>query len=105
MDFAPSKANLREIASQGKAFTPQQEANLKRSFSSANENKSGGISLHELKEVLKAVDVDVEGEGGDSFLADLHQQGTMNARGEITFDGLKTMLQHYIFLCRRPASP
>ena len=93
MDFAPSKAGLQEVASQGKAFTPKQEANLKRAFSSADENKSGGISVHELKEVLKAVDVDVEGEDGDSFLADLHQQGTVNAQGEITFEGLKNMLQ------------
>ena len=91
MDFAPSKAGMQEVASIGKGFTSQQEANLKRAFSGAA-RQSGGLSVHEVKEVLKAVDVDMGGEDGDAFLADLHQQGTMNARGEISFEGLKQML-------------
>ena len=45
-----------------------------------------------MKEVLKAVDVDVEGEDGEQFLATLHQHGTMGPRGEVTFEGLKSML-------------
>ena len=42
MDFAPSKAGLREVASVGKAFTKQQEVNLKKAFSSADADGSGG---------------------------------------------------------------
>ena len=91
MDFAPSKANLREVASVGKAFTPQQERNLMRAFTVADANQSGGISVTELKEVLKAIDVDVDTEG-KQFLASMHQGGDLNRDGSISFEELKKML-------------
>lgn len=71
MDFAPSKRLLREIAAVGKPFTEEQERNLKRAFLGANNDQKGQISVHELKEVLRAVDVDVDGEDGDKFFAGL----------------------------------
>ena len=56
MDFAPSKAAMIQIADLSRGFTPIQENNLKRAFQVADRGSSGGISVGELKEVLKAVD-------------------------------------------------
>mmetsp|Transcript_25378 Transcript_25378/g.37606 ORF Transcript_25378/g.37606 Transcript_25378/m.37606 type:complete len:717 (+) Transcript_25378:1050-3200(+) len=103
MDFAPSKAAMIQIADVGRGFTPIQENNLRKAFQGADRG-SGGISIGELKEVLKAVDVGLEGEDGANLLANLPPNGTFS------FDQLKTMLQerlnyrnqanrHYVGLC------
>merc|ERR1719354_107116 len=93
-----------EISNVGAGFTRIQEQNLKRAFQVADTGNSGGISIGELKEVLKAVDVGLEGEVGAKFLANIPPSGT------ISFDQLKRMLQerlsnrnqanrHYVALC------
>jgi Ca2+-binding EF-hand superfamily protein len=93
MDFVPSKAALREIAAVGKPFTEEQENSLKRAFLGANSNGTGAISVTELKEVLKAVDVDVDGEDGDRFFENMP-----NVQGRvITFDELKHYLTQRMF--------
>jgi Ca2+-binding EF-hand superfamily protein len=93
MDFVPSKAALREIAAVGKALTVEQEASLKRAFLGANNDKAGHISVTELREVLKAVDVDVDGVDGDKFFAGLPD---LQSRA-ITFDELKHYLTQRMF--------
>ena len=92
MDFMPSKSAVREVAAAGKQFSPAQEKMLKRAFMGAD-NKSGGISIAELKEVLKAVDVDVDGEDGDKFFAKMPELQNR----PITFDDLKQMLEQRLF--------
>ena len=93
MDFVPSKAAVREVAAVGKPFTVEQEASLKRAFMGANSNAEGHISVTELKEVLRAVDVDVDGEDGDKFFA-----GLPNLQSQvITFDELKHYLTQRMF--------
>uniref|UniRef100_A0A6V2M4H7 ubiquitinyl hydrolase 1 n=1 Tax=Ditylum brightwellii TaxID=49249 RepID=A0A6V2M4H7_9STRA len=86
MDFVPSKSAIREIADVGKAFTSAQEKTLKNAFSLSATGNAGDISPDQLEEVLKAVDVDVDGEEGQMFLA------TMRREGKLTFDRLKQML-------------
>lgn len=93
MDFVPSKSSLREIAAVGKPFTVEQEANLKRAFLGANNESGGNISVSELKEVLRAVDVDVDGEDGDKFFAGLPD---LSSR-VISFDELKHYLTQRMF--------
>ena len=93
MDFVPSKSALREIAAVGKPFTVEQEASLKRAFLGTNNEKAGHISVPELKEVLRAVDVDVDGEDGDKFFAGLPD---LQSR-VITFDELKHYLTQRMF--------
>jgi len=94
-----------EIADLGRAFSPIQEQNLKKAFQVADRGHSGGISVGELKEVLKAVDVGLEGEDSDKLLANIQ-----NPNGTISFNQLKEMLQdrlsirnqanrHYVALC------
>jgi Ca2+-binding EF-hand superfamily protein len=87
MDFVPTNAGLKEVAAVSKPFTPQQEKNLKRAF---EHGKDGGISIHEIREVLRAVDVDVDGEEGDKFFEKLNLAPTENR--VVTFDELKNML-------------
>mmetsp|Transcript_23985 Transcript_23985/g.23023 ORF Transcript_23985/g.23023 Transcript_23985/m.23023 type:complete len:612 (+) Transcript_23985:2409-4244(+) len=94
MDFAPSKSGLHAIADVGKGFSPMQEKNLRRAFQVADAEISGGIPVAELREVLKAVGVDIEGDGKDQFLGSTQLQGN----GMITFEQLKAMLakrMHY----------
>lgn len=93
MDFVPSKDALREIAAVGKAFTVEQEESLRRAFLGANSDGTGSISVTELKEVLRAVDVDVDGEDGDKFFA---QMPNLSGR-VITFDELKHYLTQRTF--------
>ena len=93
MDFVPSKAALREVAAVGKPFTVEQEASLKRAFLGANGKEGGHISVSELKEVLRAVDVDVDGEDGDKFFSGLPDLNS----GVITFDELKHYLTQRMF--------
>ena len=96
MDFFPSKAALREVAAVGKPLSIEQENVLKRAFLGAGGDAAGGmgsISVTELKEVLRAVDVDVDGEDGDKFfeqLPDLHSR-------TITFDELMHYLTQRMF--------
>lgn len=93
MDFVPSKAGIQEIAAVGKAMTPEQEKTLKRAFASADGSSHGSISVNELKEVLRAVDVDVDGEDGDKFF-----QQMPNVQGNvITFDELMHYLTQRMF--------
>jgi Ca2+-binding EF-hand superfamily protein len=93
MDFMPSKAALQEVAAAGKPFTGAQEKMLSRAFSGADNEKSGAISLEELKEVLKAVDVDVDGEDGDKFFEKMPE---LKNRA-ITFEDLKKLLEQQLF--------
>jgi Ca2+-binding EF-hand superfamily protein len=93
MDFVPSKAALREIAAVGKPFTDEQEKSLKRAFMGADNKNSGSISVDELKEVLRAVDVDVDGEDGDRFFENMPD---VQSR-VITFDELKHYLTQRMF--------
>lgn len=93
MDFVPSKSAVREVAAVGKPFTVQQEESLKRAFLGANNDSGGHISVTELKEVLRAVDVDVDGEDGDKFFAGLPDLQS----GVITFDELKHYLTQRMF--------
>ena len=93
MDFFPSESAMREIAAVGKAFTAEQEQVLKRAFVGADGSQSGKISVEELKEVLRAVDVDVEGEDGDKFF---EQIPDIQSRS-ITFDELKHYLTQRMF--------
>jgi Ca2+-binding EF-hand superfamily protein len=93
MDFVPSKAALREVAAVGKPFTEEQEKSLKRAFLGADNDNSGAISVNELKEVLKAVDVDVDGEDGDRFFEAMPD---VQSR-VITFDELKHYLTQRMF--------
>lgn len=95
MDFVPSKAMLREVAAVSKPFSPAQEKNLKKAFS-GSADKSGGISITEVKEVLRAVDVDVDGEEGDKFFESMQVGPAGNAR-TVTFDELKTMLTQRMY--------
>jgi len=107
MDFSPSKAAMVEITDVGKAFTPIQEQNLKRAFQIADRGNSGGISVGELKEVLRAVDVGLEGEEGDKFFANMNN---LDQSRTFSFNELKRMLterlahrvqanRHYVALC------
>jgi Ca2+-binding EF-hand superfamily protein len=93
MDFVPSKQAIREIAAVGKAFTKQQEATLQRAFVGADGTASGTISVTELKEVLRAVDVDVDGADGDRFF---EQLPNIQSRS-ISFDELKHYLTQRMF--------
>lgn len=93
MDFVPSQAAIREIAAVGKGFTKEQEETLKRAFMGSDGNATGTISVTELKEVLRAVDVDVDGEDGDKFFAQLPD---IQSRS-ITFDELKHYLTQRMF--------
>lgn len=93
MDFTPSKAALQEVAAVGKPFTVDQEKTLKRAFLGADGDSSGTISVTELKEVLRAVDVDVDGEDGDRFF---EQMPDVQNR-VITFDELKHYLTQRMF--------
>lgn len=95
MDFVPSKAQLREVAAVSKPFSPAQEKNLKKAFS-GSADKSGGISVTEIKEVLRAVDVDVDGEEGDKFFESMQVGPAGNAR-TVTFDELKNMLTQRMY--------
>ena len=93
MDFTPSRSALHEVAAAGKPFTASQEKMLRRAFTGADNSNSGTISIDELKEVLKAVDVDVDGEDGDKFferMPDLRNRA-------ITFDDLKQLLEQRLF--------
>jgi Ca2+-binding EF-hand superfamily protein len=92
MDFVPSKSAVREIAAVGKGFTLEQEESLKRAFG-AHTTGGGQISVSELKEVLRAVDVDVDGEDGDKFFQSLPD---LKSR-VITFDELKHYLTQRMF--------
>jgi Ca2+-binding EF-hand superfamily protein len=96
MDFVPSRAALREVADVSKPFTPQQEENLKRAFSVAQGGVGTGISLAEVREVLRAVDVDVDGEEGDKFFENLKLDAA-SSKQSITFDALKTMLTQRLY--------
>mmetsp|Transcript_31635 Transcript_31635/g.32121 ORF Transcript_31635/g.32121 Transcript_31635/m.32121 type:complete len:611 (+) Transcript_31635:444-2276(+) len=93
MDFFPSRRAMKEVAASGKALSKTQEKMLKRAFSSADNNSSGTISFAELKEVLKAVDVDVDGEEGDKFF----QQMPEFANRPITFEDLKRLLEQRLY--------
>jgi len=97
MDFYPSQSALREIAAVGKGFTLAQEEVLKRAFAGAEGDQggstSGSISVSELREVLRAVDVDVDGEDGDKFFEQLPDLQS----GSITFDELKHYLTQRTF--------
>ena len=93
MEFIPSKSALREVAAVGKGFTQEQEEGLRRAFLGANGDGTGAISVSELKEVLRAVDVDVDGEDGDRFFAQLPD---LSSR-VITFDELKHYLTQRTF--------
>ena len=90
MDFTPSKAAIKTVSVSGKAFSAAQEQSLKRAFTMADTDKSGGISMQEVKEVLRAVDVDVEGDDGDDFSNMF--QNNLNVSGEVSFEQLKSML-------------
>ena len=72
-----------------KAFTPAPENSLKKVFSMADSDKLRGISMAELKEVLKAVDVNVDGEEGDKFFRNHQVQGDS---ANITFEHVEQML-------------
>jgi hypothetical protein len=93
MDFTPSKAGIKEVAAVGKPFSEEQEASLKRAFLGTNNESRGSISVTELKEVLRAVDVDVDGEDGDKFFSQLPD---LQGRA-ITFDELKHYLTQRMF--------
>lgn len=93
MDFVPSKNAIREVAAVGKAFSVEQEQSLRRAFLGSQGDGTGAISVQELKEVLRAVDVDVDGEDGDRFFANLPE---LNSR-VITFDELKHYLTQRTF--------
>jgi len=93
MDFVPSKAAVTEVAAVGKPFSDEQEASLKRAFLGSNNESRGSISVAELKEVLRAVDVDVDGEDGDKFFSQLPD---LQGRA-ITFDELKHYLTQRMF--------
>mmetsp|Transcript_18027 Transcript_18027/g.21618 ORF Transcript_18027/g.21618 Transcript_18027/m.21618 type:complete len:759 (-) Transcript_18027:139-2415(-) len=94
MDFVPSKGALREVAAVGKAFSSAQEKSLKKAFSMADADNKGGISIVEIKEVLRAVDVDVDGEDGEKFFEGLQLQ---NRSGSVTFEELKNMLTQRMY--------
>lgn len=93
MDFVPSMSGLTEVAAVGKPFSEAQEKSLKRAFVGADNNQSGSISVTELKEVLRAVDVDVDGEDGDKFFSQIPNIESRN----ITFDELKHYLTQRMF--------
>jgi Ca2+-binding EF-hand superfamily protein len=93
MDFMPSRSQVQEVAAPGKAISGTQEKMLRRAFSNADNNHSGTISLAELKEVLRAVDVDVDGEDGDKFFEKMpHLQNQA-----ITFDDMKQLLEQRLY--------
>jgi Ca2+-binding EF-hand superfamily protein len=93
MDFVPSRSALQEVAAGGKPFSANQEKMLKRAFSGADNSNTGTISIDELKEVLKAVDVDVDGEDGDKFFEKMPE---LKNRA-ITFDDLKQLMEQRLF--------
>lgn len=93
MDFVPSRAALQEVAAQGKAITGAQEKMLKRAFTGPDGQVSGTISAAELKEVLRAVDVDVDGEEGDRLFNKMPELRTR----PVTFEELKQLLEQRLY--------
>ena len=71
----------------------EQDANLKRAFLGADNESGGNISVSELKEGLRAVDVDFDGEDGDKFFAGMSD---LNSR-VLSFDKLKHHLAQRMF--------
>jgi len=93
MDFCPSRSLLQEVATGGKSYSNTQEKMLRRAFTGADGKQKGTITLEELKEVLRAVDVDVDGEDGARFfekMPDLQHR-------PITFEDLKQLMQQRLF--------
>jgi Ca2+-binding EF-hand superfamily protein len=82
MDFSPSKSAMIEISDVGKALSKVQERNVKNAF------QEGEISIAEVREVLKAVDIDLEGDEGEKFMATIQNR----PNGKIGFDDLKRIL-------------
>lgn len=97
MDFCPSKSQIREIALGNKEFNASQERNLRRAFTVADADNSGGISAVELMEVLKAVDVNVEGDDGDDMVKKMFDSVGLNMTGTVSFDQLKQMMAKSIY--------
>ena len=56
-------------------------------------DKSGGLDKGELREVLRAVDVDVEGPEGAAFIDKFFDRVDLNHNGIVSFDELKKMVQ------------
>lgn len=82
MDFSPSKASLVEISDVGKSLSKVQERNVKNAF------QEGEISVAEVREVLKAVDIDLEGDEGEKLMASIRNR----PNGKIGFDDFKRIL-------------
>jgi Ca2+-binding EF-hand superfamily protein len=93
MDFCPSRSAIEEVAAAGKALSGTQEKMLRRAFSGADNENSGTISVAELKEVLKAVDVDVDGEEGERLFQKMPD--LMNR--PVTFEDLKQLLEQGLY--------
>lgn len=92
MDFCPSKSALQEMALGNAKFTIAQEKNLQRAFTIADSEKSGGISAAEVVEVLKAVDVNFEGDDGDEMVQKMFQSVNLSMTGTVSFDQVKDMM-------------
>jgi Ca2+-binding EF-hand superfamily protein len=92
MEFAPARSVLVDAAEDGKKFSHNQEKNLRKAFAIADIGKSGSISVAEIREVLVACDVDVDGEEGQKFLSGLQYRD-----GKVTFDQLKDLLMKKLY--------
>lgn len=94
MEWVPSKKSLVEKQQvDGGTFSKEQEMSLKKAFELADASNTGGLNESELKEVLRAVDVDVDGEEGSKFVSDFFTRvADKNHDGTISFEELKNMV-------------
>ena len=96
MEWVPSKGALVEITgveAAGGGFNKDQELSLRKAFELADASGTGGLNEQELKEVLRAVDVDVDGDEGSAFVSDFFRRvADTNHDGTVSFEELKQMV-------------
>ena len=92
LDVAPSLSGLSDIVDPGKSLTKSQEKSLRKAFDFADSGSSGGLHFGELKEVLKAVDVNESDEEGKKLINSLLNGQPPDPKRLITFDEVKNVL-------------
>ena len=80
MEWIPSRGGLTWLENTNSTFSSQQEVSLKKAFDMVDVDNSGSLTREEVKFVLSAVDVDMDGEEGETFLS-----GLGGIKDEVTF--------------------
>jgi len=97
MEYVPNTADLTNFTAGGKGakdMTADQERRLRIAFDRFNEDKSGELTVNELKECLKSVDVDVaDDDKMQAILEAVDKEGT----GRFGFDAVKGMMMNHTF--------